>query len=334
MQRTDDESLDTLGDACLDDLGGACGDACLDAYGDACLDAGGDACGDAAALPLGLLGLPDQILTMVLTNAINQSFEFLGEAIIERPDFGDWKSLFKWRLISRRFCKLIDGSVLLATGAAPLLAAAVWTSLYDAIRRQHRACTLEYSLPLRARLLELADKTSDVTEALATREALYEEADKLKPAPRLREWLYWLCSDVLTPENYTYAQRQIRIIAEEINKMNPPMRDAELESLSHYVTSSILRRLICSGQKFPDLSETPQIIVMWAATSDMAAEDIPYPLRCLCKSWQLAPQQEGHNLQQGLIGTIHDNAFRQFNDQLYVIRRTKCTFPDCKLNKN
>jgi hypothetical protein len=87
----------------------------------------------------------------------------------------------------------------------------------DAIRRQHRACTLEYSLPLRARLLELADKTSDVTEALATREALYEEADKLKSAPRLQEWLYWLCSDALTPENYTYARRQILIIAGSID---------------------------------------------------------------------------------------------------------------------
>jgi len=279
------------------------------------------------------LGLPDQILTKILTKVINQSFEFLREADIERPDFGDWKSLFKWRLISRRFCKLIDGSVILATGAAPLLAAAVWTSLYDAIRRQHRACTLEYSLPLRARLLELADKTSDVTEALATRMALYEEADKLTSAVILREWLYWLCSDVLTPENYTYAREQIRITAGTIDEMNPPMRNAQLESLSHYVTSSILRRLICSGQKFPDLSETPQIIVMWAVTSDMAAEDIPYPLRRLCKSWQLAPQQEVHNLQQDLIGTIHDNAFRQFNDQLYAIRRTKCTCPDCKLNK-
>jgi hypothetical protein len=270
---------------------------------------------------------------MVLTKAINQSFEFLGGAIIERPDFGDWKSLFKWRLISRRFCKLIDGSVLLATGAAPLLAAAVWTSLYDAIRRQHRACTLEYSLPLRARLLELADKTSDVTEALATRAALYEEADKLKSAPRLQEWLYCLCSNALTPENYTYAREQFRITAGEIDEMNSPKRNAQLESLSHYVTSSILRMLICSGHKSPDLRETPQIIVMWAATSDMAAEDIPYPLRCLCKSWQLAPQQEGHNLQQDLIVIIHNNAARQFNDQLYDIRRMECTCPDCKLNK-
>ena len=284
-------------------------------------------------MPLGLLGLPDQILTKILTKVINQSFEFLREMVIERPDFGDWKSLFKWRRISRRFCKLIDGTVLLATGAAPLLAAAVWTSLYDAIRRQHRACTLEYSLPLRARLLELADKTSDVTEALATRAALYEEADKLISAPLLREWLYWLCSDALTPENYTYARKQIHIAAGAIDEMNTPNRNAQVESLSQYVTSSMLRRLICSGHKFPDLRETPQIIVMWAATSDIAAEDIPYPLRCLCKCWQLAPQQEGHNLQQDLIGIIHDNAFRQFNDQLYDIRRAKCTCPDCKLNK-
>jgi len=316
MQRTDDESL--------------------------------DACGDAAALPLGLLGISDQILTKIITKAINQSFEFLRKSVIERPDFGDWKSLFKWRLVSRRFCKLIDGSVLLTTGAAPPLAAAVWTSLYDAIRRQHRACTLEYSLPLRNLLLELADKTSGDTEALATRAALNEVATKqLTFAEVLRKRL---CNIASNPENYTYIRAQTRIVAEEIDGMNTPKRNAQVESLSHYVTSSMLRRLISSGGKPPDLNEIPQIIVMWAATSNMAAEDIPYPLRRLCKSWQLAaednsflrrhckcwqlaPQQEGHNLQQDLIDIIHNNAARQFNDQLYGIRRMKCACPDCKLNK-
>jgi hypothetical protein len=299
MQRTDDESL--------------------------------DACGDAAALPLGLLGIPDQILTKIMTKAINQSFEFLRESVIERPDFGDWKSLFKWRLVSRRFCKLINGSVLLATGAAPLLAAAVWTSLDDAIRREHRACTLEYSLPLRNLLLELADKTSGDTEALATRAALNEVATKqLTFAEVLRKRL---CNIASNPENYTYIRAQIRIAAGAIDEMNTLKRISQVKSLSQYVTSHMLRKIICSGHKIPDLRETPQIIVMWAATSDMAAEDIPYPLRRHCKCWQLAPQQKGHISQQDLIDIIYVNTNMQFNDQLYDIRRTRCACPDCKLNK-
>jgi hypothetical protein len=301
MQRTDDKPLD------------ACGDACLD-----------------AASPLGLLGIPDQILTKIITKAINQSFEFLRGRTIERPDFGDWKSLFKWRLISRRFCKLIDGSVLLATGAAPLLAAAVWTSLDDVIWRQHCACTLEYSLSLRVRLLELADKTSGDTEALATRAALTEEAAKLTSAPVLRERLHRIATN---PENYTYVRAQIRIAAGAIDEMNTLKRISQVKSLSHYVASNMLRRIICSGHKFPDLRETPQIIVMWAATSDMAAEDIPYQLRRHCKSWQLAPQQKGLISQQDLIVTIHGNGVRLLNDQLCDDRRTRCACPDCKLNK-
>jgi hypothetical protein len=158
-----------------------------------------------------------------------------------------------------------------------------------------------------------------------------------------------LCNIASNPENYTYIRAQTRIVAGEIDEINTPKRNAQVESLSHYVTSSMLRKLIHSGHKSPDLRETPQIIVMWAATSDMAAKDIPYPLQRLCKSWQLAakdnsflrshskcwqlaPQQEGYNLQQDLIGIIYDHTARQFNDQLYDIRRTKCTCPDCKLN--
>ena len=279
--------------------------------------------------PLELLGLPDLLLTIILTKTINQSFEFLRVVgRFEPPDFGDWRSLFKCRQASRRFCELVGRGVLLATDAAPLLAAAVWASLRDAIRRQHLACTQEYTLHLRARLLKLADNASSDTEALATREALTEEAAKLTNAPVLQGRLLSTASSL---NNYEYVQAQIRKVAEMIYEMNTPQYVEKAIAVSNYFTICMLRSVTSSGLKIPDLREIPQMIVMWAGAGGASgAEEIPYPLQCLCKRWRLAPQQEGLDY-LGWDPRLIDDA-TTIDRLLCSTRRETCICPDCKLN--
>lgn len=263
------------------------------------------------AAALMLLGLPDRILTKVLTNTICPGYADLSPIRSDTyPDFGDWTLLFTWRRTSRRFCELIKG-FLVTPAAAHILVAAIRASLYSAIRLQHSKCTQEYTLDLRTRLLKIANETSSATEAKA-REELCEVASKLTNSPSLQKWLLSVARDL---RDYTYVRAQTRAAAWAIDDMNTPRSNARVERFSNWVMQSMVRKITASE------TSPARGIIEWATVA--TAQEIPYPLQRYCNHWL----RRATSAQRPL--SAETEKWASGGVSLHNIRSQMCASPDC-----
>ena len=226
--------------------------------------------------------LPAELLEHIMVPTLPEDLDVLPDAVGDSkavPTFDNVLRLIGLQRVSRRLRDLVR-ALLMSKAGAVLLADVIRYRIYMALRDWHYGCRVEYTEPLCARLLGLAERCADAAGRAAVCAELHEEASMLRGAPKLRELLTATAADA---RDHTYVRARIRFCASDIDKVRSHQYNDHLDNSSGKYAQYTIRTIIHFAQSADGMWKGAQGVVLWAAAA--ATTDIPPPLRRLCAVW-------------------------------------------------